>query len=79
MQTYRNCRMTAAPYEMYCVAAGKSAGMILRQINPEALAEAHALHYDDTCHMLQRCSLTAEQMPEATDAHSHFAPAQISR
>lgn len=40
--------------------AGKSAGMILRQINAEALADAEALHLEQTCDMLQACSLSRE-------------------
>lgn len=48
--------------------------MILRQINPEALAEAHAMHFDETCHMLQQCSLTRERAPDATDGQGQLAP-----
>lgn len=43
-----------------CLCAGKSAGMILRQINAEALADAKALHLEQTCDMLQACSLSRE-------------------
>ena len=34
--------------------------MILRQINAEALADAKALHLEQTCDMLQACSLSME-------------------
>lgn len=39
--------------------AGKSAGMILRQINAEALAEAETLHVEQTCDMMKMCSLSS--------------------
>ena len=49
--------------------AGKSAGMILRQINAEALAEAKTLHLEQTCDMMKQCSL---------NSHSHtFCPAPL--
>ena len=48
-----------------CFPTGKSAGMILRQINPGALAEAHAVHLDETCTMLQQCSLTDNSPSQA--------------
>ena len=42
------------------VSAGKSAGMIMRQINADALAEAKTLHLEQTCDLLQACHLTTE-------------------
>ena len=38
--------------------------MILRQINAEALAEAESLHLEQTCDMMEKCSLSR---------HSHTA------
>ena len=43
--------------------AGKSAGMILRQINAEALADAQTLHMEQTCDLLQACSLSTAAQP----------------
>ena len=39
----------------------------MRQINPEALAEAHAMHFVDTCNLLQRCNLTTDRPADALD------------
>ena len=39
---------------------GKSAGMIMRQINADALAEAKALHLEQTCDLLQACHLSSD-------------------
>ena len=37
--------------------------MILRQINAEALADAQALHMEQTCSLFQACSLSAAAQP----------------
>ena len=42
------------------VHAGKSAAMILRQINAEALADAKAFHLEQTCAWLQACHLSSQ-------------------
>jgi len=42
------------------VCTGKSAGMIMRQINADALAEAKALHLEQTCDLLQACHLSSD-------------------
>lgn len=60
-QTVANADITSFyTYIHHLVYAGKSAGMILRQINAEALTDARALHLEQTCDMLQACSLSRE-------------------
>ena len=46
-------------YRVQCT-AGKSAGMILRQINAGALADARTLHLEQTCDMLRACCLSRD-------------------
>lgn len=57
------------------VYTGKSAGMIMRQINADALAEAKALHLEQTCDLLQACHLSSDaNVVDHKPAHSSGAP-----
>ena len=56
-----------------CTCAGKSAGMILRQINAEALAEAKTLHLEQTCDMMKHCSLSRHNHT----AHPELVPGPL--
>ncbi|KAL0039028.1 hypothetical protein WJX77_005595 [Trebouxia sp. C0004] len=55
--------------------SGKSAGMIMRQINADALAEAKALHLEQTCDLLQACHLSSDaNVMDQKPAHSSGSP-----
>lgn len=56
------------------VHAGKSAGMILRQINAEALADAQALHMEQTCSLFQAYSLSPAAQPATLTRGVGVAP-----
>ncbi len=58
---------------------GKSAGMIMRQINADALAEAKTLHLEQTCDLLQACHLRSDaNVVEQKPVHSSGSPAPFS-
>ena len=61
-------------------ASGKSAGIILRQIHPEALAQAKAVHLEETCSMLRQCSLQKQTpAPSATFLQPDDAQTSLER
>ena len=64
------CRYICTSHHVECC-TGKSAGLLLRQINADALAEAKALHLEQTCDMLTACSLSRETpLTEAIPSHA---------